>query len=60
MALFMILALAIGLAMDALAVSIVTGSVYRELHIRHALRMALFFGGFQALMPVIGSLAGWA
>jgi putative Mn2+ efflux pump MntP len=53
-----ILLLAVGLAMDAFAVSVVAGSVYRELHIRHAIRMALFFGGFQALMPVIGSLAG--
>lgn len=53
-----ILFVAIGLAMDALAVSIVTGSVYRELHIRHVLRMALFFGAFQAVMPLIGSLAG--
>ncbi|MHC4521207.1 MAG: manganese efflux pump MntP [Planctomycetota bacterium] len=53
-----ILFLAVGLAMDAFAVSIVTGSVYRELHVKHALRMALFFGAFQALMPVIGSLAG--
>jgi putative Mn2+ efflux pump MntP len=49
---------ALGLAMDAFAVSIVTGSVYRELHIRHALRMAVFFGGFQAVMPLVGSLAG--
>jgi len=53
-----ILFLGVGLAMDAFAVSIVTGSLYKELHIRHALRMALFFGGFQALMPIIGSLAG--
>ncbi len=53
-----IVLIAVGLAMDAFAVSIVTGSVYRELHIKHALRMALFFGGFQAMMPVIGSLAG--
>ena len=53
-----ILFLAVGLAMDAFAVSIVTGSVYRELHIKHAIRMALFFGAFQALMPIIGSLAG--
>lgn len=50
--------IAIGLAMDAFAVSIVTGSVYRELHVRHALRMALFFGAFQAAMPIVGSLAG--
>ena len=53
-----IVLIAVGLAMDAFAVSIVTGSVYRELHIKHALRMALFFGGFQAAMPIIGSLAG--
>ena len=53
-----IIAVAIGLSMDAFAVSIVTGSVYKELHVRHALRMALFFGGFQAVMPIIGSLAG--
>jgi manganese efflux pump family protein len=53
-----ILFIAVGLAMDAFAVSIVTGSVYRELHIKHAIRMALFFGGFQAVMPVIGFLAG--
>jgi putative Mn2+ efflux pump MntP len=53
-----IFAIAVGLSMDALAVSIVAASVYREMHIRHALRMALFFGGFQAVMPIIGSLAG--
>jgi putative Mn2+ efflux pump MntP len=58
MELITILFLAVGLAMDALAVSIVTGSIYRELHIRHALRMALFFGAFQSLMPLVGSLAG--
>jgi putative Mn2+ efflux pump MntP len=53
-----ILLIALGLAMDAFAVSIVTGSVYRELHVKHALRMALSFGLFQAVMPVIGFLAG--
>jgi putative Mn2+ efflux pump MntP len=53
-----ILLVAVGLSMDAFAVSVVTGSVYRELHVKHALRMALFFGGFQAAMPVIGFLAG--
>ena len=44
--------------MDAFVVSIVSGSAYRQLHVRHALRMALFFGAFQAFMPLIGSLAG--
>ena len=58
MELIMIIAIAVGLAMDAFAVSVVSGSVYRQLHIKHALRMAVFFGGFQALMPLIGSLAG--
>ncbi|MBL7153943.1 MAG: manganese efflux pump [Phycisphaerae bacterium] len=53
-----IIAIAIGLAMDAFAVSIVSGSAYRQLQVKHALRIALFFGGFQAIMPLIGSLAG--
>jgi putative Mn2+ efflux pump MntP len=48
----------VGLAMDTFAVSIATGGVYRQLHIKHALRMALFFGGFQALMPLLGWFAG--
>jgi putative Mn2+ efflux pump MntP len=58
MELITIIVIAVGLAMDAFAVSIVSGSVYRQLRIKHALRMAVFFGGFQALMPLIGSLAG--
>lgn len=54
----MIIIIAIGLSMDAFAVSVVSGSTYKQLHIKHALRMAAFFGGFQAIMPLIGSLAG--
>ena len=50
--------IAIGLAMDAFAVSVVTGSTYKQLHIKHAFRMAAFFGGFQAIMPLFGWLAG--
>jgi len=53
-----IVIIAVGLAMDAFVVSIVSGSAYKQLHIKHALRMALFFGAFQAIMPLIGSLAG--
>jgi putative Mn2+ efflux pump MntP len=49
---------AVGLAMDAFAISVVSGSVFKELHIRHALRMAFFFGAFQAVMPLIGYAAG--
>jgi putative Mn2+ efflux pump MntP len=44
--------------MDAFAVSVVSGSVFKELHIRHALRMAFFFGAFQAVMPLLGYAAG--
>jgi putative Mn2+ efflux pump MntP len=58
MGLITIVAIAIGLAMDAFAVSIVSGSLYKQLKVSHALRMAVFFGGFQAFMPLIGSLAG--
>ena len=58
MELIAILIIAVGLAMDTFAVSIVSGAAYRQLKIKHALRMAIFFGGFQAVMPLIGSLAG--
>ena len=50
--------IAVGLAMDAFAVSIVSGSIYKKLDIHHALRMAFFFGAFQAIMPLIGYAAG--
>ena len=58
MGLIAIIIMAVGLAMDAFAVSIVSGSAYKQLKVKHALRMAVFFGGFQAFMPLIGSLAG--
>lgn len=53
-----LLFIAIGLAMDAFAVSISSGIVIKRLHIRHALKIAFYFGGFQALMPVLGWLTG--
>lgn len=53
-----IFAIAVSLSMDAFAVSVVTGAAYRQLHVRHTLRMAAFFGGFQAFMPALGYLAG--
>ncbi|HUT64587.1 MAG TPA: manganese efflux pump MntP family protein [Spirochaetota bacterium] len=55
-----ILAVAFGLAMDAFAVSIASGTTIKQLKLEHALRIALFFGGFQAFMPVLGWLAGRA
>jgi putative Mn2+ efflux pump MntP len=58
MELITIIVIAVGLAMDAFVVSIVCGSAYKQLHVKHALRMAIFFGVFQAFMPLIGSLVG--
>ncbi|MDD4332014.1 MAG: manganese efflux pump MntP family protein [Methanosarcinaceae archaeon] len=50
--------LAFGLAMDAFAVSVSSGSTLKPFRIGDALKMATFFGGFQALMPIAGWLAG--
>ncbi len=58
MHLITIIVIAVGLAMDTFAVAIVSGSASKQLHVKHILRMALFFGGFQLLMPLVGSLAG--
>lgn len=44
--------------MDALAVSITSGLTIKDLRTSNALMIALFFGSFQAFMPVIGWTAG--
>lgn len=44
--------------MDAFAVSVASGATMKRLHLPNALKMGLFFGGFQVFMPVIGWLAG--
>ena len=51
-----LLLIAVGLSMDAFAVSICRGLGMRRLNLRTAAVLALFLGGFQGLMP----LAGWA
>lgn len=48
----------IGLAMDAFAVSVSKGLSVQRLRPRHALAVALWFGGFQGLMPLLGYLLG--
>lgn len=53
-----ILLLAFGLAMDAMAVSAARGLATPEIRPRHLLLVATFFGGFQALMPLLGWLVG--
>jgi putative Mn2+ efflux pump MntP len=50
--------IAVGLAMDAFAVSIGAGVALYEVTGRHTLRVALWFGTFQGIMPVVGWLAG--
>lgn len=50
--------IAVGLSMDAFAVSVASGWSAGCLRVRHALRIAFFFGAFQAVMPVVGWLAG--
>ncbi len=53
-----ILLIAVGLSMDAFAVSVTGGATLTGKRLKGALLAALFFGGFQALMPVIGWLGG--
>lgn len=50
--------IAVGLSMDAFAVSICKGLSTRELKVKHYAAIGLWFGGFQALMPTIGYLLG--
>lgn len=53
-------ALALGLSADAAAVSVARGVIAPRLTARDALRVALLFGGFHALMPMLGALLGRA
>ena len=48
----------VGLSMDAFAVSICKGLSVRALRPRHALVTGAYFGGFQALMPLLGYALG--
>ncbi|MFA6127241.1 MAG: manganese efflux pump MntP family protein [Bacteroidales bacterium] len=53
-----LIGIAIGLSMDALAVSVANGIMIKKLQVRHAFRIAFSFGFFQAIMPLIGWAAG--
>lgn len=53
-----ILLVAIGLAMDAFAVSLSNGMMVSECKPRHAVKMGLFCGIFQCIMPLLGWLLG--
>ncbi|MBR2834265.1 MAG: manganese efflux pump [Coriobacteriales bacterium] len=58
MGLVELLLIAVGLSADAFAVSVCKGLGMRRINMRHTFIIALFFGGFQALMPVIGWFLG--
>ena len=53
-----LLLLAIGLSMDAFAVSICKGLEVKKIRIKECILCGLWFGGFQGLMPFIGYLLG--
>lgn len=58
MSIFELFLIAVGLSMDAFAVAICKGLSMRKMNYRHAAVIALFFGGFQALVPLIGWVLG--
>ena len=59
MGFFELLLIAVGLSMDAFAVSICKGLSLKNLKKRHAALVGLYFGGFQFLMPVLGWALGY-
>jgi len=58
MGLWELIVLAVGLSMDAFAVAVCRGLNMPRINYRQAGLIALFFGGFQALMPLLGWLLG--
>ena len=50
--------IAVGLSMDAFAVSVCKGLSAGRVRVSHALTAGIWFGGFQALMPFLGWLLG--
>ena len=58
MSLLELFLLAVGLSMDAFAVSVCKGLSVRRGSMKQALTVGIWFGGFQALMPFLGYLLG--
>ncbi len=58
MGLYALFVIAVGLSMDALAVAICKGLSMPKMNYKNAVITGCFFGGFQALMPLIGFLIG--
>ena len=55
-----LLLLSVGLGMDAFAISVCKGISIKKMNWKKAIIIGLYFGGFQALMPVIGYFLGSA
>ncbi len=58
MGFFELFLIGVGLSMDAFAVSVCKGLAMQKINKRDSLLLALFFGGFQAIMPLTGYLLG--
>ena len=58
MQLWELILIAVSLSMDAFAVSICKGLSVSRVKWSHAATAGVYFGGFQALMPLIGFLLG--
>ncbi len=55
---FAVFLIAVSLAMDAFAVSVTNGIMIRDFRRRHAVKMGLYFGAFQFIMPIAGYVLG--
>lgn len=53
-----LLIIAVGLSMDAFAVAVCKGLSMKKMNYKNAIITGGFFGGFQAVMPLIGYLLG--
>ena len=60
MRLWELLVLAVGLSMDAFAVSVCKGLALSRVTLKECLTAGVWFGAFQALMPLLGFLLGAA
>ncbi len=58
MGLWELFVIAVGLSMDAFAVSVCKGLSLNKIKIRHSAVAGAYFGGFQALMPLLGYFFG--
>ena len=58
MSIWELFVIAVGLSMDAFAVSVCKGLSAGRVRLGHALTAGIWFGGFQALMPFLGWLLG--